>query len=298
VNFYPHHIGDYLTATAHLSWLEDAAYRRLLDVYYSRESAIPADVAQAARLVRAASKDERKAVDTVLREFFTETPEGWKHKRCDAEIVKAAEAAERARTNGKKGGRPPTSKPTTNPEETQSVISGNPEKSKSQAPITNPITNTNKPPKPPRGELEGFEEFYAAYPRKEDRAKAVKAFAKVTAPLAELLAALEWQCKSSNWRKDGGQFIPLPASWLNGERWKDEKPTMPQPGDAPAWFETRQGVERKACALGIGVWVELEEQYPTYRARVMTAAKEQAKSIGFNLDQLAAMAAQRSGVAA
>ena len=143
MNFYPHHIGDYLTATAHLSWLEDAAYRRLLDVYYSRESAIPADVAQAARLVRAASKDERKAVDTVLREFFTETPEGWKHKRCDAEIVKAAEAAERARTNGKKGGRPPTSKPTTNPEETQSVISGNPEKSKSQAPITNPITNTN-----------------------------------------------------------------------------------------------------------------------------------------------------------
>jgi hypothetical protein len=126
----------------------------------------------------------------------------------------------------------------------------------------------------------------------------VKAFAKVTAPLAELLAALEWQCKSSNWRKDGGQFIPLPASWLNGERWKDEKPTMPQPGDAPAWFETRQGVERKACALGIGAWVELEEQYPTYRARVMTAAKEQAKSIGFNLDQLAAMAAQRSGVAA
>lgn len=73
---------------------------------------------------------------------------------------------------------------------------------------------------------------------------------------------------------------------------------MPQPGDAPAWFETRQGVERKACALGIGPWVELEEQYPSYRARVMTAAKEQSKSMGLNLDQLAAMAAQRSGVPA
>lgn len=156
----------------------------------------------------------------------------------------------------------------------------------------------DKPPKPPRGEPDGFAEFYAAYPKKEGRPLAAKAFAKVSAPLADLMAALEWQCKSHKWLKDGGQFIPLPASWLNGERWKDEKPSMPQPGDAPAWFETRQGVERKAHTLGIGPWVELEEQYPTYRARVMTAAKEQSKSMGMNLDQLAAMAAQRSGVAA
>jgi len=163
VNFYPHHIGDYLTATAHLSWAEDCAYRRLLDVYYSRESAITLDVAQACRLVRAASKDERKAVDTVLREFFIETPDGWNHKRCDAEIVKAADAAERARTNGKKGGRPPASKPAANPEETHLVISGNPEKSKSQAPITNPITSYSeskdsggKPPMTPDEIIFGY----------------------------------------------------------------------------------------------------------------------------------------------
>lgn len=143
MNFYPHHIGDYLTATAHLSWCEDCAYRRLLDVYYSRERAIPADIAQACRLVRATSKDERKAVETVLTEFFTQTADGWRHGRCDAEIVKAAEAAERARANGKKGGRPPRIEPTANPEETQPVISGNPEKSKSQAPITNPNPITN-----------------------------------------------------------------------------------------------------------------------------------------------------------
>jgi len=141
VNFYPHHIGDYLTATAHLSWHEDCAYRRLLDVYYSREQVIPADVAQACRLVRAASKDERKAVETVLNEFFTKTDAGWQHSRCDAEIVKARAAAARAAENGKKGGRPPKQKPTDNPEETQRVISGNPEESNSKAP--NPKTNTS-----------------------------------------------------------------------------------------------------------------------------------------------------------
>lgn len=144
MNFYPHHIGDYLTATAHLSWHEDCAYRRLLDVYYSRESAIPSDVGQACRLVRASSKEERRAVETVLREFFTASDAGWTHKRCEDEIIKAAEAAERARVNGKKGGRPKKEKPTGNPEITQSVPVANPEKSNSQAPITNPITNTSE----------------------------------------------------------------------------------------------------------------------------------------------------------
>jgi hypothetical protein len=110
-------------------------------VYYSREQALPSEIAQACRLVRATAKDERKAVETVLTEFFTLTDAGWTHARCEAEIVKATEAAERARVNGKKGGRPPKQKPTDNPEETHLVISGNPQKSNSQAPNPNPITN-------------------------------------------------------------------------------------------------------------------------------------------------------------
>lgn len=144
MNFYPHHIGDYMTATVHLSWLEDCAYRRLLDVYYSREESLP-DVAQACRLVRATSKDERKAVETVLHEFFTLTDGHWAHPRCDAEIVKAQQAAERARLNGGRGGRPPKAKPTDNPNKTQPVSGDNQEESKSKAP--NPITNTSSIPK-------------------------------------------------------------------------------------------------------------------------------------------------------
>lgn len=141
MNFYPHHIGDYLTATAHLTWLEDCAYRRLLDVYYSREQQIPADVGQACRLVRATSKDEKRAVQTVLAEFFTLEQSGWSHGRCDEEIEKAQEAAARARVNGQKGGRPAKAKPSANPEETHPVISGNPQESNSKAPNPNPITN-------------------------------------------------------------------------------------------------------------------------------------------------------------
>ena len=157
MNFYPHHIGDYLTATAHLTWLEDAAYRRLLDVYYSREAKIPLDVGQACRLVRAASKDEKQAVETVLKEFFTQTEEGWSHTRCDAEIAKARALAERAKTNGMKGGRPVKKKPKI----TQPVFLGSDSETQKKpthkAPNPNPITNissvsndTGEKPPPPK----------------------------------------------------------------------------------------------------------------------------------------------------
>jgi hypothetical protein len=63
LNFYKHHIGDYDADTSHLSWLEDMAYTRLMRLYYRREQPIPAEVAQACRLVRATSKQERDAVE-------------------------------------------------------------------------------------------------------------------------------------------------------------------------------------------------------------------------------------------
>lgn len=92
MNYYEHHLGDYDGATAHLSWLEDCAYRRLICLYYRNEKPIPADIKQACRLVRAASKQEREAVQQVLEEFFELQEDGWHHARCDAEIAKYLEA--------------------------------------------------------------------------------------------------------------------------------------------------------------------------------------------------------------
>ena len=86
MNYYPFHIGDYASATRHLSWVEDAAYRRLLDVYYVREEPLPVDVRQVYRLVVASTDEQREAVDVVLGEFFKLTEDGYRHSRCDAEI--------------------------------------------------------------------------------------------------------------------------------------------------------------------------------------------------------------------
>lgn len=68
-------------------------------------------------------------------------------------------------------------------------------------------------------------EFWPVYPRKVDKAKALKAFVKL-APDADLLAkmcaAVRVQAKSVDWLKDGGQFIPHPSTWINGRRWEDD----------------------------------------------------------------------------
>ncbi|MEY5097574.1 MAG: hypothetical protein RJA36_293 [Pseudomonadota bacterium] len=86
MNYYEHHLGDYDGATSHLSWDEDLAYRRLICLYYRTEAPIPADVKQACRLVRAASKPQRDAVQQVLAEFFDLRDDGWHNARCDRDI--------------------------------------------------------------------------------------------------------------------------------------------------------------------------------------------------------------------
>lgn len=148
MNYYKHHIGDFAEATAHLTFVEDAAYSRMLRKYYAMEKPLPADVAAVQRLVGARAKDEREAVEVVLREFFVLEGDGWHQKRADAELEEAREKAERNREIGKRGGRPrkPTAprapEPTENPsgrnpdgfqKETQTVSRNNP----SHKPIAN-----------------------------------------------------------------------------------------------------------------------------------------------------------------
>jgi len=83
-----------------------------------------------------------------------------------------------------------------------------------------------KNPPTPKGEGDDlFARFWALYPRKVAKPQAEKAWAKlkVTADLfATIATALAKQVASPDWLKDNGQFIPHPATWLNGRRWEDE----------------------------------------------------------------------------
>lgn len=136
MNYYRHHIGDYDQATRHLSFVEDAAYSRMIRKYYAEEKPLPADVAQVCRVIGARRKEEKVAVGKCLLEFFTLTDDGWRHSRCDKEIESASVKADRNRIVGKLGGRPRKTQmvsddePTGNPDgyfdETQMVSGNNP----------------------------------------------------------------------------------------------------------------------------------------------------------------------------
>ena len=104
MNYYKRHLGDYAKDAGHLSLLEHGVYTLLLDRLYGSEKPIPA--ADVYRVIRATSKPEREAADSVLREFFSLADEGWTHPRVAEELLRASEAADKNRENGQKGGRP------------------------------------------------------------------------------------------------------------------------------------------------------------------------------------------------
>ena len=93
MNWYEHHIKDYDSATAHLSWDEDMAYTRMLRWYYRQERPLPPDLVDVCRLVRAATDLQRQAVEQVLREFFVLQADGYHQGRAD-EVLAAFRAGQ------------------------------------------------------------------------------------------------------------------------------------------------------------------------------------------------------------
>jgi len=70
-----------------------------------------------------------------------------------------------------------------------------------------------------------FDRFWANYPRKVGK-KAARAKWKATAKerpaLEAVLRSVERAKRSEQWTRDGGQYIPHPATWLSQGRWDDE----------------------------------------------------------------------------
>jgi len=106
------------------------------------------------------------------------------------------------------------------------VIQSNPIQSNTES---NPI-----PPIVPKGEDdvlketkadERFKTFWSAYPKKVGKGAAEKSFKKYKPDdslLSVMMKAICTQKDSDQWKKDGGQYIPNPATWLNQRRWEDE----------------------------------------------------------------------------
>lgn len=142
--YYKRHIGDYRSATNHLTLLEHGVYCCLMDTYYLNEQALPNDERQLFRIAGARTEEEKQAVIDVVNEFFNPTETQWVHSRIEFELKDYQSKAGANRENGKKGGRP-SKKPKENPSGFDSVENKTQVDSEMK-PKANPNeTLTNKP---------------------------------------------------------------------------------------------------------------------------------------------------------
>ena len=208
MHYYTKHIKDYKTDTAHLTLLEHGVYNSLIDLYILSENPLEPNLQKLCRLIHAKTDDETKAVKDILAEFFIESDDGYRQKKCDQELIRIFGKSESARKSAKHRW---SSERNANVMQTHSERNAN-----AMLPNThNPIPNNPVPNK-------DFEKFYEAYPKKTSKKLALKAWIKLKPDINVVLKSLIMHKKSDQWTKDKGKYIPHPSSWLNAERWNDE----------------------------------------------------------------------------
>lgn len=221
----PLYVGDYLASTSRLTTEQHGAYLLLIFDYW-REGPPPDDDQVLAQITRM-SPHAWSIARAVLAKYFSIEDGQWRHARIDREIglarekhdkakARATKAAE-ARWSGSDSKKPATGNATSI---AQAVLDQC--QSQSQSPIK------KKPPISPKGDAPGFDKFWAQWPKRKDKAAAIKAWNKLRPDdqlQLTILSAIRVQCATAEWMKDRGQYIPNPATWLNGRRWEDEVET-------------------------------------------------------------------------
>jgi len=214
------YVADYLADTTHLTAEEHGAYMLLLFSYWQTGKPLRIDrLATVARI----PNDRWPSVAETLSEFFHVTETHWVQFRVEADLEAVNSKVVTASNAGKASARAKALKK-------QQELNGcstdvaDPLQRNGNHIDTDTDTDKNIKSTPPMAE-DLFPKFWKLYPNKKGKAAAQKAWAKlhVTDDLFNLIAqGLARQCVSPGWTKDGGQFIPHPATWLNGKRWEDE----------------------------------------------------------------------------
>ena len=200
MHYYQFNIGDYASHTRHLTNLEDLAYRRLLDAYYLQEHPLNSGITTVARQIN--MREYETEVKAVLEEFFTLTDDGWFHQRIDNEIKHFQAKRQQASNAGKASA-----------ERRNNIRSTDVQPTNNHKPITNNQVNKEY--------IDRFDTFWKHYPRKVSKPNALKAWIKIK-PDDELTKTIISAISKQNLSAKEEQFIPHPASWLNGRRWEDE----------------------------------------------------------------------------
>jgi uncharacterized protein YdaU (DUF1376 family) len=216
MHYYKRNLGDYAKKAGRLTMLQHGSYTLLIDSCYDRET-FPT-LEQALEWTWASTEAEVEAVKFVLNRFFTLDKDGCYVQ--DRILQELLEYHAKADTNKRIA---------IERETKRKEKSTNREQDVNEAPPNHkPLTINQKPQtniKPPTALSVRFDEFWKVYPKKIGKDAAKKAFDKRKPDQAmfdTMLNAIHFQRSSDAWQRDGGQYIPNPATWLNQGRWQDE----------------------------------------------------------------------------
>lgn len=205
---YQHHIGDFRRDTASLSDTDAMAYLKLLWMYYDTESPLPAD----AKLLAFKIGSNADTVQLLLDAFFVLDGDVYRQKRCDAEIQAYHGRSTIARNKANKRWK--------NADASKNDATALPRHSNSIAP--EPKCHANREPRTDNQiYILSFNEFWKHYPRKIAKANAEKAWLRIK-PDDKLTKKIILAINKQGLRNREIQFVPHPATWLNGQRWEDE----------------------------------------------------------------------------
>lgn len=120
-------------------------------------------------------------------------------------------------------------------------------------------------------DMDGFALFWQEYPRKAAKAAALKAWQKLNPSpdlVERILAHVRDHKRSPDWIKDGGQFVPHPATFINGQRWEDDIP--PDTGPGMAYHGYQERMARKTLE-DTGTVVDLDQDGAGWEAELAKA---------------------------
>jgi hypothetical protein len=95
-----------------------------------------------------------------------------------------------------------------------------------------------------------FARWWSSYPRKVAKQAAIKAWVKLRVDddlLETVLEAIDAQRTTESWTKENGNYIPYPATWLNGRRWEDDIASLPSLGQCVWNIHGTQEPGRPRC---------------------------------------------------
>lgn len=233
MHYYTFNIGDYMRDTAHLDEMEDLAYRRMLDLYYLRESPLPKSVQEIAKLIRMRTHCE--CIANVLHEFFTPTENGFVNIKADvildqiySKSDKAKKAAEKRWANQEV--KNASALPMQSECNADGMLPNNPIPNNL---IPNILVDSGESPVDESDFVsDQFARFWRNYPTKKAKTAAEKSFRKLVKGKKESQVRF-WVDMILNYhadcieREEVGASALHAATLINQKRWEDD----------PAYFE-------------------------------------------------------------